>query len=119
MAVSVSNVDLIERVSHLTNKVYREMLCITRHEKMTIITMDGLDHVQLELIPFSPTSQFKIVLFWDLLAWISMEDRIHRSFTSFITTPELSGPFYISPDIYHTQITEYSLETIFLRNYSQ
>jgi hypothetical protein len=55
------------------------------------------------------TSQYRIVLSWNLLDWITMEGRIPRSFTNFITTPELSGPLYISPNIYHTQITEYSL----------
>ena len=119
VAVCVSNVDLMERLCHLTNKIYREMLCITRHEEMMIITMGGLYCVQLELNPSSPTSRYRIVLSWDLLAWISLEDRILCSFTNFITTPELSGPLYISPAIYHTQITEYSLETIFLLNYSQ
>ena len=118
MAVSVSNVDLMERVCHLTNKIYREMLGITRHEleRVSYITMGGLDHLQVGA--FSP--QYKIVLSWDLLAWISVEDRNLRSFTNFITTPELSGPLYISPDICHTQITEYSLKTIHLRtgNYS-
>ena len=86
---------------------------------MMIITMGELYRVQLELIPFSPTPQYRIVLSWDLLAWISLEDKILCSFTNFITTPELSGPLYITPGIYHTQITEYSLETIFRRNYSQ
>ena len=116
MAVSVSNVDLMERVCHLTNKIYREMLCITRHESMTYITMGNrLAHFQIGA--FSP--QYKIILSWDLLAWISAEDKISCSFTNFITTPELSGPLYISPDIYHTQITEHSLGTIYLRNHSQ
>ena len=81
---------------------------------MTIITMgEFYYHVQLELIPVSPTRQYSIVLSWDLLACISVEGRIPLSFTSFITTPELSGPLYISPDVYHTQITEYSLQTIY------
>jgi hypothetical protein len=101
----------------LSNKIYREMLFVTRRERMAYITMDGLDHVQVSA--FSWTPQYRIVLSWDLLGWISVEDRILCSFTNFITTPELSGPLYISPDIYHTQITEYSLETIFLCNYSQ
>ena len=111
MAVTVSNVNLLERVGHLTNKIYREMLCITRHERMTYITMDGLVRVQVRA--FSWTPQYRIVLSWDLLAWISVEGRIPSSLTNFITTPELSGPLFISPDIYHTQITEYSLETIY------
>ena len=99
---------------HLTNKIYREMLCITRHEKMTYmtqgmyITMHGLGHVQVSALPCTP-SQYRIVLSWDLLACISAEGGIPYSFTNFITTPELSGPLYISPDIYHTQITEYLL----------
>ena len=46
-----------------------------------------------------------------LLNRMTMEGRIPFSFTNFITTQELSGPFYISPDIYHAQITEYSLLT--------
>ena len=118
MAVSVSNVDLMERVCRLTNKIYRETLCITRHDSMSYITMGGLDglhHIQ----DISWTLQYSIVISWDLLAWISVEDRILCSFTNFITTPELSGPLYITPEIYHTQITEYSLENIYLCNYSQ
>ena len=111
MDVSVSNVDLMERVCHMTNKIYREMLCITRHEGTTnVITIRGLEHVQVNA--FSWTPQDRIVLSWNLIAWISVKDRILRSFTNFVTTPELSGPLYISPDIYHTQITEYSLATI-------
>ena len=95
------------------------MLCITRRENMTYITMGtmgrrDLDHLQVST--FSP--QHRIVLSWDLLAWISMGDKNFCFFTDFITTPELSGHLYISPDIYHTQITEYSLETIYLRNHS-
>ena len=107
-AISVSNVNLMERVCSLTNKIYREMLCITRHESVMYITIRGLDHIQVSA--FSWTPQCRIVISWDLLAWISMEGGgIPCSFTNFITTPELSGPFklYISPDIYHTQITEY------------
>jgi hypothetical protein len=81
---------------------------------MTYITMGGLDQVQVRVIP-----HYRIVISWDLLSRISLESGIPCSFTDFITTPELSGPLYISPGIYHTQITEYSLETIFLQNYSQ
>ena len=43
VAVSVSNVDLMERVRRLTNKIYREMLCITTHEKISYVTMAGLN----------------------------------------------------------------------------
>ena len=121
VAVSVSNVDLMERVRHLTNKIYREMLRIARHhdERMTYITMGGLDSDCVQASAFSWTPQYRTVLSWDLLAWISVKDGIPCSFTNFITTQELSGPFYISPDIYHTQITEYSLETIFVSNNSR
>ena len=113
MAVSVSNVDLMGRVSHLMNKMYREMLCITTHEKirMTFIIMgpdDGLHDVQARAFVSWPP-QYKIVLSWELLYCIFVEGRIPCSFTNFITTPELSGPLYISSDIYHAQITEYLL----------
>ena len=109
MAVAVSNVDLMERVCHLTNKIYREMLCITRHERMAYITMHGLDHDQVS----ASTPQYRIALSRDLLFWISEEGRTPCSFTNFITTLDLSDPFYISQGIYHTQITEYILENIY------
>ena len=137
MGVSASNVNLKERVCHLTNKIYREILFITSREGITCITLSGLDHVQVSALSWSlqysfirpldlsswmeysgrssqsRSSQYSIVLPWDLLSWISVEDGIPCSFANFITTPELSGPLYISPDIYHTQITEYSLQTIY------
>ena len=81
---------------------------------ITMGTMGELDRVRLSAFYESWTPQY-IVLSWDLLAWMSMEERIPCSFTNFITTPEFSGPLYISPDIYHTQITEYSLLTVFLQ----
>ena len=93
------------------------MLCITRDERMTYITIGGLNDISVSTT--SSTPQHRIALSWDLLVWISGVDGIPCSFTNFITTPELSGPFYISSNIYHTQITEYSLETMFLRHYSQ
>jgi hypothetical protein len=118
LAVSVSNVDLMERVCHLTNKIYREILCIKTHEmtRKAYITIGGLDHVQVST--FLSTREYEIVFSWELLAWISQMDGIPCSFTNFITTSDLSGPLYISADIYHTQITEYSLETI-LHNHSE
>ena len=116
MAVTVSNVDLMERVCHLTNKIYREMLCMRRDKRMKYITIGGLDDV--EVSTFSWTPQYRIALSWALLSWISETDGIPCSFTNFITTKELSGPLYISPDIYHTQITEYSLGTILRDDYS-
>ena len=42
----------------------------------------------------------------------TMKVRIPSFFTNFITTPVLSGPLYISPDMYHTQVTEYLLEKL-------
>ena len=76
---------------------------------MYITTMGpaGQDHVQASA--FSWTPQYRIVLSWDLLAWVLVEGKIPCSFTNFITIPELSGPLYIRPDIFHAQITEYLL----------
>ena len=110
MAVSGSNVDLMGRVCYLTNKMYREMLWIRTDERMRYITMGsgGIDNLQ-DSSAFSWPPRHRIILSWDLLAWISEEGRIPSFFTDFITTPELSGPLYISSDIYHTQITEYFL----------
>ena len=76
---------------------------------MTYITIHGLDEVLFSAFHWNP--QYGIVLSSDLLTWISVEHRIPCSFTSFIT-PELSGPLYISPYDYHTQIAEYSLWSI-------
>ena len=102
----------MKRVCHLTNKIYREMLCTKERERMTYITMGGLGLNQIQVSAFSWTAQYRIVLSQDLLDWISVENRIPSSLTYFITTPELSGPLYITPDIYHTQITEFLLHTI-------
>ena len=109
MALSIPSVDLIERVCHLTNKIYGEMLCITIQGRPPIsyITIGGLDHVRVST---SSTSQYRITLSLDLLDWITWKRGILCSFTDFITTPELSGPLYVSPDIYHTQISEYLLK---------
>ena len=106
--MSVSRVDILGRVRHLTIKIYREMLCITRNLNGTKnITIDGFDQYRfLHWIP-----RYRIVLSCALLNRMTMEGRIPFSFTNFITTQDLSGPFYISPDIYHAQITEYSLLT--------
>jgi hypothetical protein len=110
-AVFISNVDLIERVYLLTNKIYREILCIKPHESMMVVTLNEPGRFDVSAHSWSP--QYRILLSWDLLVWILVEGRIPSSFTHFITTSELSGPLYISPDLYHTQITEYSLEAIF------
>ena len=99
------------RVRYLTIRIYREMLCITRDLGGTeIISINGLGDDYC--CPFYPTTRFRIVLSCELLNRMTMMDRIPFSFTNFITTPQLSGPFYISPEIYHTQITEYSLLTL-------
>ena len=91
---------------------------------MTNITMGGLriGHVLVSAFSWTPhyrthyatkyRTHYRIVLSWELLDFISVEDRIPSPFTNFITTPELSGPLYIDPDIYHTQITEYLLDKI-------
>ena len=109
--MTVSNVDLMERLCRLTNKIYRDILRIMRHETMTYITIDGRPCEDIRLGDSSWTPRYRTALSWELLAWFL--DGIPRSLTEFITTPEISGPeFYIRSDIYHTQITEYSLETI-------
>ena len=64
--------------------------------------MGGLKRVQVNA--FSWTPHHRIVLSWDLIDCLTMEGRILCSYTNFITTPELSGPLYISPDINHTHI---------------
>ena len=91
------------------NKMYREMTCLITQERVTYITLGTgvLDNDQARAFSWPP--QYKIVLSWELLDWLSVEGRILSSFTEFITTPELSGRLYISSDIYHTQITEYLL----------
>ena len=109
--MSVSKVDILGRVRRSTIKIYRKMLCISDIFYGTeYITMRGLDPVQSS--SFYLTSQYRIVLSYALLDRLTMEGRIAPSFTNFITTQELSSSFYISPDIYRTQITEYSLQTL-------
>ena len=108
--MSVSKVDIMGRVHHLAIEIYPKILCITRDLDGTKnITIDGIAYYP----PFSWTPQFRIVLSCTFLTWMMMDGRIPFSLTNFITTQELSGPFYISPDIYHTQITEYSLLTFY------
>ena len=86
------------------------MLRITRDLDGTKkISIDKFDYVQ-HRFPWTP--QYCIVLSRRLLDWMTMDGKIPFSFTNFITTKELSGPFYMSPDIYHSQITEYSLLTL-------
>ena len=101
----------MERLCRLTNKIYRDILCITRHETITYITIDGRPCEDIRLGDSSWTPRYRTALSWELLDWF--RKGIPRSLTEFITTPEISGPeFYIRSDVYHTQITEYSLETI-------
>ena len=98
-----------KRAHHLTIKIYQEMLRMIRNLDGTKnITICGFDHIQYRAF-YSP--RYSTVLSCALLDRMTMEGRIPFSFTDFITTQELSGPFYISLDIYHTQITEYSLLT--------
>ena len=104
--------DIMGRVRRLTSEIYLKMLSITRDLDGTKnISFDGFNHVQYRFIYWTP--RYGIVLSCSLLDRMTMEGRIPPSFTNFITTQELSGPFYISPDIYHTQITEYSLLTLY------
>ena len=81
------------------------MLFITRRGSITVGGL-GLDRDHVDALSLTLQYNTKIVLSEDLLFWMSLECRNLCSFTNFITTPELSGPLYISPDIYHTQITE-------------
>jgi hypothetical protein len=109
MSLRSSSVQCYKRQPHTTAKHSVSMLFTTQIGAVSVecpyITMGGL-------VPWTPKFTTRIVLSWLLLAWMSMEGRIPSSFTNFITTPEFSGPLHISPDMYHTQITEYSLHTI-------
>ena len=98
---------------HLTNKIYREMLCITESGGVNYITMGPGGLVYVQVSAPSWTLHHGTILSWDLLAWIMVEGGIPCSLTSFIATPELAGPLYISPGIYHTQVTGYLLENIY------
>ena len=71
------------------------------------ITIGGLNNIQLST--FSSTSRYRIALSRDLLDWIT-ESRISPEIPCTFT--DSSPPLYISPNIYHTQITEYLLETL-------
>ena len=83
----------MERVRNLTNKIYREILYITRHESTKYITMAGLD-VPVNAFPW--TLHRGIAVSWDLLDYLTMEGEIPCSFTNFITTSKLSGALYIN-----------------------
>jgi hypothetical protein len=76
---------------------------------MAYISIGGV-HAQVSAFP---RTQQDRILSCDFLDWISAEGSIPCSFANFITTPELSGPFYTSPDNYHTQISEYLLLKIY------
>ena len=111
--MSGSKADIMRRAHHLAIEIYPKILCITRDTNGTKhITIDTFDEVQ----PFFETSQYRIILSSALLRWMTMDGRILLSLTDFITTQELSGPlgFYVSPDIYHTQITENSLLSFYM-----
>ena len=105
MTTPVSKVDLMEGVCRLTDKIYREMLCIAKHEKMTFLTIRGLS-------AFSWTPQYRIVLSWDLLAWIMVEDKILCSFTNFITIPRVIWSPVYQPG--HLSYPTYGIFTVSL-----
>ncbi|KAF8816495.1 hypothetical protein BYT27DRAFT_7182051 [Phlegmacium glaucopus] len=112
--VSISSINWIKRLGQATDRIYRKILCIETYGNMTILTMcsplRGL-YMLPRTRPLRATNPGVVQLPWDLLAQESVNDRIPSSLTDFMTTQERSGPLYISPDVYHTQITEYSLET--------
>ena len=57
----------MERVCHLANKIYREMLCITRHEGKTHITKTGgLDHIRVSAFSWIPSPQHTTFTFLGL-----------------------------------------------------
>jgi len=111
----MNNVRLMERVHHLTNEIYRDMSKIIRHRGVECVALGGLDHAVLltlvDPLSWNPCPQYGITFCLSLLNWVvtSGGGGVPYLFTSFITTPELSGPLYMSPDIYHSQITEYLL----------
>jgi len=79
--------------------------------------MDGLYQVQHKVGSFlSCNTHYEIALSRGLLNWVVTSGggvTVPYLFTNFITTPELSGPLYMSPDIYHSQITEYLLWKVY------
>ncbi|KAF8801464.1 hypothetical protein BYT27DRAFT_7147456 [Phlegmacium glaucopus] len=112
--VSTSSINVIERLGQITDRIYREILCIETHGSMTTITIcapfrEG--YTIPETRPCRAANSGTVQPSWDLLALVS-PNRFFSSLTDFMTTPERSGPLHMSPDVYHTQITEYSLETI-------
>ena len=109
--MSDSKADIMRRAHHLAIKIYPKILCIKSDLDFTrYITIDGIASYPRFTWPRSP--QYKILLSYELLTWMTMDGRIPFSLTNFITTQELSRRFYVSPDIFHTQITEYSLLTL-------
>ena len=111
--MSDSKADIMRRAHHLAIEIYSKILCITRERDGTKnITVDGFDYPPFTWTP-SPQYRIQVTLSCALLTWMTMDGRIPFSLTNFITTQDLSGPFYVSPDIYHTQITEYLLEKIY------
>ncbi|KAF8816488.1 hypothetical protein BYT27DRAFT_7182040 [Phlegmacium glaucopus] len=114
--VFISSINLIERLGQITDRIHRGILCIESHGSMKTITicapLRGVDMIP-ETRPWRTVNPSVIQLSWDLLVLESVNGRISSSFTDFMTTPERSGPLYMNPDVYHTQITEFSLGTIF------
>ena len=105
--MSESNADIMRRAHNLTIEIYPKILCITRDPDGTKNITVASD--KFDFIPWAITSrrnllitstlnlQYRIVLSCELLTWMTMDGRIPLSFINFITTQELSGPFYIQP----------------------
>jgi hypothetical protein len=93
------------------------MLCIRTPGQIATLALGGPPRTldDCEPLKFSKTVPYRAAtqISWELLAWASVDGRIHPSLTSFITTQEISGPLYMNPDVFHTQVTEYSLETFY------
>ena len=85
---------------------------MTRHGRVTYITTvpSALDHFQVSAFSWIP--QYGLYFLGTCYSGYR-----RSSFTNFIIAPafKLSGRFYIRPDIYHTQITEYLLREFFHR----
>ncbi|KAF8816499.1 hypothetical protein BYT27DRAFT_7182055 [Phlegmacium glaucopus] len=109
--VSISSINLVERLGQVTDRIYRDVLCVETHGSMPTVTprRDMIPDIR----PCRTADAGVVQLSWDLLVQESVNDRISSAFTDFMTTPGRSGPLYMSPDVYHTRVTEYSLETIF------
>ena len=80
------------------------------HDENTIVTLNEPSHFNFSAYTRPPP--YRMLLFLGL-ASLDIGEGQNSLFTHFIKTSELSGPLYISPDLYYTQSMEYSLEAIF------